>query len=473
VKKVLFISIAVILALSVGLIGCEGGGGVIPPEPAKIIVSLARDTNEALAVFDAMAAGPVYREFAEYVNVDLGGVYLSEYDAYKQIELDVREITVDPWNIGDITSAICDDIEAGDVHFQWGGPGTDCIYTQAPICNAANVVLFTLEGGATGIANDPNKLALWPYVFINLSYSDWYELPVLADTLEEALGKGEGEVTAYVVRIEGEHGDEYYGVADDNFDIVNPPGVEVPYNPDDLTDPDSIISAAITAYNTTPFDLFCGFAYVDHVNKLTASAQTVTVPGLGMLNPEAMVFGPGANFGGYAFTFPNPVTPNPALVEGIIGFAVASYNKTDIAKITPVYDRIADRLDDEDPTGLGVPGIALLDYWGIPCYWSGLEMWLQAVEDVGYVDQDLLRDALAAFETTPADTIMGDCWYKMYGTGGSGGGNLDYLCHTGEIGQWQSAVMEIVGPSDVTDTLPNYKLTTNFTLMRNNWTWLP
>jgi hypothetical protein len=174
-------------------------------------------------------------------------------------------------------------------------------------------------------------------------------------------------------------------------------------------------------------------------------------------------------------------------VEGIMGFAVASYNKTDIVNITPVYDRIAERLDDEDPTGLGVPGIFLLDYWGIPSYWAGLQMWLQAVESVGYVSQPLIRDALAAFEGTGAsdtaahaDTILGKTWYRMYGTGkpgatAHGGGNLDYLCHTGEVGQWQSATMEIVGPSDAGTSgyLPNYVVTAPFKLMKDDWNWLP
>ena len=291
----------------------------------------------------------------------------------------------------------------------------------------------------------------------------------MADMLEEALAKGEGEVTAYVCHIWGEHGEEYLATAEANFDVVG--DVEIAFDPTSL-DADEVVLSAIVAYNSTPFDIFCGFAYVDHVNALTASAQTVTHGTLGMLNPEAMLFGPGANFGGYAFTFPNPVTPNPALVEGIMGFAVASYNQTS-ENITAVYDLIAARLDDEDPTGLGVPGIALLDYWGIPCYWAGLEMWQQCVEDVGYVDQQLLREALAATETTPVDTIMGEAWYRMYGAPGYGGGNLDYLCHTGEVGQWQSAVMEIVGASDVTDDLPNYIATGDFNLMKDDWNWLP
>ena len=71
-----------------------------------------------------------------------------------------------------------------------------------------------------------------------------------------------------------------------------------------------------------------------------------------------------------------------------------------------------------------------LDYWGIPLYWAACEMWLEAVESVGYVDQELIRDALAAFEDDPAETILGETWYRMYGTPGYGGGNFDYVCHT-------------------------------------------
>ena len=70
------------------------------------------------------------------------------------------------------------------------------------------------------------KLASWPYVFINLSYSDWYQLPVLAEMLEAKLAR---TPKAYVVHIEGEHGDEYLAVAKDNFDVVG--NVEIPFDP--------------------------------------------------------------------------------------------------------------------------------------------------------------------------------------------------------------------------------------------------
>ena len=64
-------------------------------------------------------------------------------------------------------------------------------------------------------------------------------------------------------------------------------------------------------------------------------------------------------------------------------------------------------------------------------------------------------------------------WYRMYGTPGEGGGNQDYLCHTGEIGQWQNADFEIVGYDGITDDLPNYMVTANFMFpMTNLWGWL-
>lgn len=473
VKKVLFISLAVVLALSISLVGCGGGGGpVIPPEPESLVIGTARDTNESLAIFEQVAAGPVMREFVAQVNAD-GGVHLSEYDTdtedcYVNLEIDRREINVAAWDVGDITAEICAAIDDGDVHFLWGGPGTDCIFTQASIANGAKVVLLTFEGGATVITNDPLKLAKWPYVFITLSYSDWYQLPVLSDILEAKKGVGEGAVKAYVLHIEGEHGDEYLAVAEDNFDVVA--DVEIPFDPSAYAPlVDGVIDAAIAALNATPYDIFCCFAYPDHVMMTTGTGMAKN------FNPPAMIFGPGSNFGFYAYSFGGP-PPDPTLVDGILGFTVAAYAAK--TEITAVYDAIAARMDDDtgDPdSGIpGLPGILALDYWGIPCYWSACELWLAAVEKVGYVDQTLLRDALAGFEAAPVETIMADeTWFRMYGDPGKGGGNLDYLCHTGEIGQWQSGgVFETVGYDGITTDLPNYIATANITFpMTNLWGW--
>jgi hypothetical protein len=174
--------------------------------------------------------------------------------------------------------------------------------------------------------------------------------------------------------------------------------------------------------------------------------------------------------------FPNPGAPNPALVKGIMGYAVATYETDATEDMDAALDKIAAVLEDEGtaPPGLGP---VFLDYWGQPLYWAACQMWLAALEDVGdvgYDKQKAFRDSLAG---SAMETILGETYYRMFGDPGKGGGNFDYLCHTGEIGQWQtvgnSTVLKIVGYSNITDDLPNYITTGDFIYpMTGNWTWL-
>jgi len=442
----------------------------LPEQPTKLVIGTARDTDEVLTIFEQVAAGPAIREFVEQVNL-AGGVHLSAYDTATEecwvpLKIDRREINVAAWDIGDVTAGICADIANGDVHFLFGGPyTTDIVITQAPIANEAEVVLLTLEGGAAYIANDPLRLASWPYVFNTLSYSDWYQLPVLSDMLEAELGR---TPKAYVVHVWNEQGEEYLAAAQDNFDVVG--DVEVPLDPAWL-DAEEVVLGAIAALggpHEPNYDLFCCFALPDQNWPIASAAMAHD------FNPHAMIFGPAFHFGLWAYSFGDP--PDPSQVDGIMSFTAAAYDAN--PEIQAVYDLIAERIDDDagDPlSGVpGVPGVLQLDYWGTPCYWAGMQMWLEAVERVGYVDQEKLRDALVGLEDDPADTILGDCWFRMYGASGEGGGNLDYLCHLGEIGQWQSGVFETVGYEGITDYLPNYVVTADFMFpMTNLWNWLP
>jgi len=57
-NRILFISLAVVLALSVGLIGCEKE---VPEGPDKVVIGLARDMDEALSFFECGAGGSTPR----------------------------------------------------------------------------------------------------------------------------------------------------------------------------------------------------------------------------------------------------------------------------------------------------------------------------------------------------------------------------------------------------------------------------
>lgn len=485
-----------ILALSVSLVGCAGGG---PEVPTAVKVGLVREVDHPdLAVFDWIAGGPVYRWYSAHVNEGVGQagkIHLSEYDtdteeAWVPVELVIRTFDMTNWaTLGQQTEAL---INTDKVDFVWGGPGTDCIYTQAPICNAAGKLLFTLEGGASKMVwEHEDYLDDWPYAWVSLSFANWYELPVLQDMLEAKLGR---EPKAYVTYIGGygaEHGQEYLQESKNQFGAENLVA-EVELNPVgfDATAAQAVITNAKTALgdpSAPNYDIFCVFAYPALVEPITQAAIDLN------FNPPAMVFGPGANFGYYPYVFSDAeqgiVTPpgDGRLADGILCFAVAT-PETTIAVGTPtmsmaaVFTEMADQLDADVAAGkclIPLPGVLLLDYWGIPCYLASLEMWKYAVEEVGELDSAAIRDVVAGYDSAdPAKTVFGDTWYEVFGDG-NGGGVMDYKCHTGEIGQWQlsgeTVVMEIVGYDGITTTggLPNYCVTGEFKYpMTDQWFWI-
>src|SRR4030042_3126669 len=95
------------------------------------------------------------------------------------------------------------------VDFIWSSNSTAMLFAQAPITNKYGYLLPTFEGGATSMKD---MLPSLPYVFINLSFSDWNQIPVWADLLATA-----GAKTAYVTYIADLHGIEYAGVAGTEF----------------------------------------------------------------------------------------------------------------------------------------------------------------------------------------------------------------------------------------------------------------
>jgi hypothetical protein len=181
-------------------------------------------------------------------------------------------------------------------------------------------------------------------------------------------------------------------------------------------------------------------------------------------NPPAILFGPGGN-ANYM-----PVFFGPSNMQGVMSFIVAD-NHTSTA-VSDMYAGIAGQAEKEW-TDSSLPcaqdgytsGWQLLDYWGMPCYTAGLQMWQKAVENAGKLDSTLVRTELAKFSSTsPCDTVLGPCWFHVFGNG-SGGGILDYACHPGEIGQWQSGDYRITGGLHPTASFI-YPMT-------GKWAWLP
>jgi ABC-type branched-subunit amino acid transport system substrate-binding protein len=268
------------------------------------------------------------------------------------------------------------------------------------------MVLLTAEGGATIMKE---ALPGLPYVFVNLSFSDNYQLPVFADMCAAA-----GAETAYMITIADLHGVEYGGVATQEFNRV---GIDVLANksvPITQTDFSLLVKDAQAA---DP-DVFCVFAYPPIVLPVTGEMMAIN------FNPPAVIMGPGCNFGFYGATF------GPETVEGVTCFAVAN------SKTSSEHERHFSELE-------ALVGWPNLDWWGTPLYEPTCDIWEQAIEATGTLDQDDIRDYIATHHFVTK--LIPDCYYNMYG---DGGGLMAMECHAGEIGQWQGGTVEIVGGGD-------------------------
>jgi len=433
-KKLLLIPLALLLAISLIAIGCPATPTettapptqtTTPPPPTKdkIVIGAARPISGPNATIGDAAFGPIMAMFEERVNAD-GGIYVEEYGKKLPIEYIIYDDATDVGTSVRLTEKL---IVEDKVDILFPSCGTAFISAQAPIANKYGMVFLTAEGGATIMTDALYGL---PYVFVNLPYSDNYQLPVLADMLA-----AKGAKTAYIISIADLHGVEYAGVATIEFARV---GIEVLANrsvPITQEDFEPLIKAAKAA---NP-DVFCVFAY-----------PPITLPCTGVsmalgFNPPAFVVGPGANFGFYKFSFGDP--PDPMLVNGVTTFAAAN------EKTSPEFAQLYSDLE-------ALVGPAMLDYWGHPYYAPLVDIWQSAIETTGTLDQDVLRDYIA---TTHFNTILGDTYYNTYGD--NGGGLLAKESHPGEIGQWQDGVCEIVGGGD----WPAVKLTGEFIYPKLPW----
>jgi branched-chain amino acid transport system substrate-binding protein len=359
----------------------------------KIVVGMARPLSGWMAVIGDSAFRPVYETWVAEVNAE-GGIYVKEYGKKLPIELLIYD---DKSDVGTMTRLTEKLIVQDKVDFLWPACGTAFLFAQAPIANKHGYILLTAEGGATQIKDMLRSL---PYVFISLSFSDWYQIPVLAELFGE-----KGAKTAYIMYIGDLHGIEYSGVA----------GIEFPKHGIEIVGIQSVppgtkdLSPIIKKAKASNADVFCAFGYPDMVLPATGTSMALG------FNPKAWIGGPGANFGFYHTTF------GPA-VEGVMGFTAFACSQSKEAQT------LCDKLYKGKPE-------QLQDFWGHPLYWAALEFWKQAIEKAGTLDQKVIRDIMA---TQRFNTVLGPTWFEN--------GLMAKECHTGEIGQWQNGVFEVVGP---------------------------
>ncbi len=393
--------LALVMVVSLCVVGC----GEAAPEKDKIVIGAARPVSGPLAQIGDFAMGPIMTMWSEEVNAKGG---LDVAGKKMPVELKIYDDTSD---LGTSTRLIEKLILEDKVDFLFPNCSTAFLYASAPLANKYKYVYLGAEGGCTTLTDMLPEL---PYVFGVLNYSDYYQIPVLAEVLA-----AKGVKTAAIIYINDLHGVEYYHTSLSEFmkagiQIVMAEAVP-PYSED--------VELVLKAARDSGADALCAYVY---------PPTTIAVPGQAAAigyNPKAMVLGPGVNFEFFKDIY------GAQMLEGLIGFG--AYNKKSSPELSEFIDEFIERF-----------GLGAMDWWGGAFYYAALECFGQAIEKAGSLDNTKVRDVMASEHF---ETILGDTWFDMT-AGGEGGGLLAKECHPGQVGQWQDGTYEVIGPADKVTT---------------------
>jgi ABC-type branched-subunit amino acid transport system substrate-binding protein len=419
VKRILFISLAVVLGLIVGLVGCAPEEGV-PEIPDYINILAVRSVSGPLSVYEESAMGPCYKYWNHVVNDVDGGIYVEEYDRKIRVHIETKD---DSSDMETMTTLLETNLATGDYPFVIGPCCTPFLQAAGSICSLHGSVLVGGEGGSTTIA--PN-LDQYPYMFANLGFSNWYQMPALVEILDSwAAEETDGKVDVYVMSLDDLFGVEYSGQFEEwsatytTINILKKVDV-VPFTEDvgAQVEEANSMSADVILVNTYPPTMMAVMGY--------AMAHNIDLKGI--------VTGPGA-----CYEWWNDMYGQCA--EGSCGYgAWNEYSSTALREFSEgMIDYFGSR--------------SAMDWWGGAYYYVGLDFLAKAIEEAGTLDPLEVRNVMASEKL---DTILGETFYTTYdGTWPLefSGGLLALACHPGEIGQWQH-VTEANGwlPDGVTGT---------------------
>ncbi len=432
-KRLLFVSLALVMVFSLVAISCEGEGEVTttPPTTAptvtrpddydtrtEILIGAARPISGPLKDIGDYAFGPMMEIWVSEINA-AGGLYLADYDKSFPIRYIVYDDTSD---LGTSTRLIEQLILDDEVDILFPNCSTAFLYASAPLANNYGYVYLGAEGGCTTLTAMLPEL---PYVFGVLNYADYYQIPTLTDIFVDL-----GVETVAIIYINDLHGVEYYHTSLSEFTLAGISVVMGEAVPPGTTDVELLLKQA----QTSGADAFCAFVYPPTTMSVVGQSMAIGY------NPNAMVLGPGGNFHFFYDIFTAGGT-NPAAMEGVMGFG--AWNRESSPALNDLADLIVEY---KGAAGLAVFGDeeAFLDWWGQCFYWAALECLEQAIIEAGCLDQEEIRDILAS---SHFDTCLGDTWFDMT-AGGEGGGLMARECAPGQVGQWQSGIYEVIGPAD-------------------------
>ncbi len=393
IKKRAFMLVISIMLISAMLIGFGTCQKAVAKD--KIVIGFARAFSGVLALTGDNAFTPIAEMWLDEVN-ERGGIYVEEYGKKLPVEFLKYDTKSDT---GTMTRLLEKLILEDEVDFIFPPVSTAHLYAAAPIANKHGYILSGMEGGSKHLQDYMEQM---PYFFSNLNYCV-HQMPVLADIFEE-----QGVEDVAIIYISDLHGVEY---SESAVECFGEKGIEIVFNKS-INPGAKDLSSVIKEAQAADVDAFLSFTYPDE--SILVTKQSIELG----FNPKAFVVDVGANFEFYKNMF------GADKVEGIINFG--AWNTKSSPEAKEFYEKFAARYGREK-----------VDWWGQLTYYGALELFAQAIERAGTLDQEVVRDVMA---NEKFETCMGTTWYEN--------GNLSEESYTGQVGQWQDGISEVIGPKD-------------------------
>jgi branched-chain amino acid transport system substrate-binding protein len=386
--------------------GATGTSAPVKTGKDKIVIGAARPLSGPLSFFEANAFGPIYKMWVDEVNAD-GGIMVAEYGKKLPIEMKVYD---DQSNL-DTSMRLLEKLMVEDkVDFVFPPASTAFFFAAAGVTNERGYLLMGAEGGAKTIREEVEK---YPMFFGLLNFSDWYEIPTLVEVFKEV-----GVKTVAMIYLDDLHGIEYSDVMKEEAEKA---GIEIVFEtsiPGDTKDFSPILRQVQEA------DPDCLFVPCYPDQNFPMVGQMIQLG----YNPRMLVMGPGTTFAAFPAAF------SPEIVEGVSGYGAWSVNSS--PELAELQEKLLQR-----------PGFTKdnMDYWGHAFYYAGLQMFQQAIEKAGTLDNAKVAEVL---KTERFQTILGETWFENQLTA--------VEAHPGQVGQWQNGVFEVIDPGDKRTAPPIY-----------------
>jgi branched-chain amino acid transport system substrate-binding protein len=394
------------------------GGKTATGGKDKIVIGQVRTQSGPNASSVDNGFAPVRDLWIEQVSAD-GGIKVGADGKKLPVEMLIYD---DGGNLDTMKQLYEKLMTVDKVDFVFAPNSTEFTAAAAALANDHGYMMMSAEGGNT---STEALLPDLPMFFLMRTYSSWYQNPRLLQIMGQAAVK-----TIAIAYPDDAGGVEYLDSIHEELVVFG--GVDNVYEqsfPADASDFSTIIQ------QVRALDPDCFYFPGQPEQNLALTRQLIQAG----YNPKMLVMGRGAATSAYAYAMGSGASPDYAAINGVISYGAWSiHSSPELAKL---HDDLLN-----SPT-LKAQGFteADMDYWGAALYMAELQMFQQAIEKAGTLDNVKVAELIGSGDHF--QTVLGESWTDRQ--------KLTQDAHPGEIGQWQNGVFEIIdrGPKRTADPI--------------------